>query len=544
MSAIFPRSQLETHRVENQPASRGDVDLWGDDLALREAMAREGGAGHEARLAAYGAEAGRVERREAGRAAEHNVPELRVFDRSGRRIDEVAYHPAYHELMQFGIEAGYAALPWTTPAGSGGHVAHAALVYMTTQIEAGICCPMTMTYAAVPALRATPEIAQVWEPRLLSGRYDPASRPAAEKAGAIIGMAMTEKQGGSDVRANTTRAKREGDHWRLTGHKWFCSAPMSDAFLTLAQTLDGLTCFLAPRWTPDGRRNTIQLMRLKDKLGNRANASAEIEYHGSFAWLLGEPGAGVRTIIEMVHHTRLDTAMAPAGLMRAALVEALWWCERRSAFGKRLIEHALMQSVLADLIVETEAAVALGLRVARAFDENDAAFARLAVALAKFRSNKICPTMIYEAMECLGGIGFIEEAPLAMLYREAPLNSIWEGSGNVICLDVLRSLAREPKARDALNAELESARNLDPVYAAGLDHTMKQWPGEVDEGEARWFVERMASLLAASVLLRGNAPAVAEAFVATRIAGDGGRGIGTLPQRVDRNAILARVGAH
>ena len=543
MSALFPRTDLPTHQVDNQPPARGDADLWADDTPLREAVARHGGAAHEARLARYGAEAGRVERREAGRAAERHVPELRVFDRSGRRIDEVDYHPAYHQLMQFGIQAGYAALPWTAVGEPGGHVAHAALVYLTTQLEPGICCPMTMTYAAVPALRVTPELASVWEPRLLSGRYDSRSRPADKKTGAIIGMAMTEKQGGSDVRANTTCAQRDGDHWRLRGHKWFCSAPMSDAFLTLAQAPGGLTCFLVPRWTPDEQRNPIHLMRLKDKLGNRANASAEIEYHDSFAWMLGPEGAGVRTIIEMVHHTRLDTAMAPAGLMRAALVEALWWCTQRSAFGKRLVEQPLMQSVLADLSLEAEAAVALGLRVARAFDEKDGPFARLAVALAKFRSNKLCPTVIYEAMECLGGMGFVEEAPLAMLYREAPLNSIWEGSGNVICLDVLRTFAREPAARDAMNDELDAARALNSAYAEALDDTRKRWPDAPPEAEARWFVERLATLLAASVLLRGNAPSVADAFVATRLANDGGRVFGALPGGIDRMGILGRLGA-
>ena len=536
-----PRTALETHEVENQPAERGDVDLWSTDRPLTEAVAREGGADRAADLAAFGAEAGRAERREEGRLANRYPPELRAFDRSGRRIDEVSFHPSYHAMLRLGISAGYPAIAWE--GGAGGHVAHAAMVYLMSQVEPGACCPMTMSYAAVPALRAAPEIAAAWEPKLLSRIYDPASRPLAEKAGATVGMAMTEKQGGSDVRANTTRALRDGDGYRLRGHKWFCSAPMSDGFLTLAQAEAGLTCFLVPRWTPDGARNPLALMRLKDKLGNRSNASAEIEYQDTFAWRLGEEGGGIRTIIEMVHHTRLDTAMAPAGLMRAALAEALWWCEGRRAFQRRLLDQPLMRSVLADLALEVEAAVALGFRVARAFDEGDRAFARLGVALAKFRSNKACPQVTYEAMECLGGAGYVEEGPMPLYYREAPLNSIWEGSGNVICLDILRSLAREPEARDRLLAELGSARSASSAYAAELDTTLRRWPGAVPEAEARWFAERLATLLAASVLLRGGDPVVAEGFVATRVAGGGGRVTGALPRDVDRDRILARLAA-
>ncbi len=351
---------------------------------------------------------------------------------------------------------------------------------------------------------------------------------------------MTEKQGGSDVRANTTRAERDGEGWRLFGHKWFCSAPMSDGFLTLAQAPGGLTCFLVPRWTPDGERNAIELLRLKDKLGNRANASAEIEYRGAWAEMLGEEGAGVRTIIEMVHHTRLDTAMAPAGLMRAALSEALWWCSERQAFGRRLIEQPLMASVLADLALEVEAALAAGLRVARAFDEGDRAFARVAVALAKFLNNKRAPQAVYEAMECLGGAGYVEEGPMPLLYREAPLNSIWEGSGNVICLDVLRSLARDSDARQRLAEELDAARGREPAYDAALDRLRATWPELPGESEARWYVERLATLLAAACLLDVAPGPVAEAQIATRVAGEGGRVAGALPARVDRATLIAR----
>jgi putative acyl-CoA dehydrogenase len=538
MTPLRPRTALGSHAVENQPAEQGDLDLWGGDLPLREAVARAGGAGHAGALADFGRSAGSAATRASGRQANRYPPELRAFDRGGRRIDVVEFHPAYHTLMAMGVAAGYPSVAWT--AAAAGHVAHAAMVYLLSQVEPGVCCPLTMTYAAVPALRVDRAVAAEWEPRLLSGRYDGADRPAAEKQGATVGMAMTEKQGGSDVRANRTRAEPDGDDWRLTGHKWFCSAPMSDAFLTLAQAPGGLTCFLAPRWTPDGERNSIQLMRLKEKLGNRANASAEIEYAGAWARRLGAEGDGVRTIIEMVHHTRLDTAMAPAGLMRAALSEALWWCANREVFGRRLIEQPLMESVLADLALEVEAAMALGLRVAQAFDEGDRAFARVAVALAKFLNNKRCPQAVYEAMECLGGAGYVEEGPQPLYYREAPLNSIWEGSGNVICLDVLRSLARDREARARIEAELDAGRGRDPGYDAGFAALARRWPGEVPEGEARLYVEQLATLLAAALLLSAEAGPVAEAYVASRVAGEGGRVAGALPARLDRRTLIAR----
>ncbi|HET9068721.1 MAG TPA: acyl-CoA dehydrogenase family protein [Amaricoccus sp.] len=538
MPAFRPTTELGTHAVENQPPERGDLDLWAGDLPLREAAARSGVAGHAATLAAFGRTAGSEAMRAAGRLANRNPPELRLFDRAGRRLDEVAFHPAYHELMAFGIGAGYPSIGWT--GGAGGHVAHAAMVYMLSQVEPGVCCPMTMTYAAVPALAADPALAAAWAPRVLAARYDPACRPAEEKAGATLGMAMTEKQGGSDVRANTTRAAPDGDGWRLTGHKWFCSAPMSDAFLTLAQAPAGLTCFLVPRWTPDGERNAIRLMRLKDKLGNRANASAEIEYQGAFARILGEPGQGVRTILEMVHHTRLDTALAPAGLMRAALSEALWWTSGRRAFQRRLIDQPLMASVLADLALEVESALTLGLRVARAFDEEDRAFARIAVALAKFLNNKRCPGAVYEAMECLGGMGYVEDGPLPLLYREAPLNSIWEGSGNVICLDVLRTLARDTAAREALEAELAAVRGRAPAYDRAMDDLAAAMAGEPAEAEARWLVERLATLLAAAVLLGETEGPAAEAYLATRVMGEAGRVAGAWPAHIDREGLIAR----
>ncbi|WP_286789725.1 acyl-CoA dehydrogenase family protein, partial [Thioclava sp. UBA3469] len=496
--------------------------------------------GQAERLAGYGAEMGRTEMREAGREANRHPPELVLFDAGGRRLDEVRFHPAYHRFMEAGVGAGYAALPWE--GAKGAHATHAAMVYLASQIEPGSCCPMTMTYAAVPALEATPEIAALWRPKLTARSYDPRVLPVGEKTGATLGMAMTEKQGGSDVRANTTRAERADGHWRLTGHKWFCSAPMSDGFLTLAQTEKGLSCFLVPRWL-EGERNAIRIQRLKDKLGNRSNASSEIEYEGAVAHLLGEEGRGVATIIEMVHHTRLDTALAPAGLMRAAISEAHHWATHRSAFQRRLIDQPLMRAVLADLTLDWEGALTLGMRVAEAFDSSrpeDRAFARIGVALAKYYGNKRCPVVTYEAMEVLGGIGYVEDTPMPMLYREAPLNGIWEGSGNVICLDILRTLAKEPLAAEMLRAELDAARGTDPRYDAALADHLARWPALPPEAEARWFAERLALLLTASLLIRNAPAAVSDAFVATRLAGEAGRTTGAMAGS-DVSAILGRI---
>ncbi|SFP08843.1 acyl-CoA dehydrogenase family protein [Tranquillimonas alkanivorans] len=526
-----PKADLPTHEVTNQPEPPRDLDLWTSDPVLRDHAT---GAGAEA-LAAHARTLGSAEVREAARDAERHPPELRLFDRGGRRMDEVAFHPGYHRLMELGLSAGYAAAPWD----GGSHVEHAALVYLHSQVEPGTCCPMTMTYAAVPALDADPELAAVWRPKLTARCHDSSVAPVTAKRAATLGMAMTEKQGGSDVRANTTRAEPADGAYRLTGHKWFCSAPMSDGFLTLAQAPGGLTCFLVPRWL-EGGRNAIHLMRLKDKLGNRANASAEIEYHGALAHRLGEEGQGVRTIIEMVHHTRLDTAMAPAGLMRAALAEAQRWTARRTAFQRKLIDQPLMRSVLADLALDWEGATALAFRVARAFDADERPFARIAVALAKFLNNKLCPGVTYEAMEALGGMGYVEDTPLPMLYREAPLNSIWEGSGNVICLDILRTLARDPEAAAALAADLDAARGVDRRFDAAVGDYRARWTGSPGEAEARLFAERSATLLTASVLLRTAPPAVADAYCATRLTGDRGRLAGSLPA-LDVTAILSRL---
>lgn len=529
---IRPTRELATHEVTNQPLQDAVSDPWAADPALRAHVEAQQGA--TARLATMGQEIAARDAWELGRAARRQPPEAVIFDRGGRRLDEVRFHPAYHELMRLGMEAGYAGAPWR----GGSHVTHAAMVYLMTQVEPGVCCPMTMTYAGVPALAAAG--AEDWARKLTVADYDPAIAPLGQKRAATLGMAMTEKQGGSDVRANTTRAEPADGAHRLTGHKWFCSAPMSDGFLTLAQAPGGLSCFLVPRWLEE-ERNGIRLQRLKDKLGNRANASAEIEYQGAIAYLLGEEGDGVRTIIRMVHHTRLDTAMAPAGLMRAALSEAHWWCENRTAFQKKLIDQPLMRQVLADLVLDWEGALALGLRMAAAFDDPaQAPFARIGVALAKYLSNKRCPTVVGEAMEVLGGMGYVEDTPMPMLYREAPLNGIWEGSGNVICLDILRTLARDGEAGAALREELAAAKGVAPAYDRALAAHEKAWPGVPSEAEARLYAERTGHLLAASVLLRTAPAAVGEGYVAARL-GERGLTPGAVAG-LDTAALLARLG--
>ena len=529
---IPARHSLTTHEVTNQPGTPRGGDPWAADATLRAHVAARGGDAEH--LARFGGTLSAAGARDLGERARRNKPEARIFDRHGRRLDEVRFDPAYHQLLDLALSQGYAALPWSGAAG--GHVTHAAMVHMQTGVEPGTCCPMTMTYAAAAALESYPD----WAAKLTTPAYDPAVAPLSAKRAATLGMAMTEKQGGSDVRANASSAEPTADGWRLTGHKWFCSAPMSDGFLTLARTQDGLGCFLVPRWLEDGTRNRIHLMRLKDKLGNHANASAEIEYHGAFALPVGEPGQGIKAILRMVHHTRLDTALAPAGLMREALSEAVWWCESRAAFQRRLIDQPLMRTVLADLALDWEGALALGLRVAAAFDDPDSApFARIGVALAKFLANKRCPVVVAEAMEVLGGMGYVEETPLPMLYREAPLNGIWEGSGNVICLDILRTLTRDAAARAALEAELEGARGNDRRYDHALSAFRDRWPGAVPEAEARAFAESLAHLATAAALFQAAPAAIAESYAATRLAPRG-----QVPGAVtglDTDALIGRI---
>ncbi|HKA16224.1 MAG TPA: isovaleryl-CoA dehydrogenase [Myxococcota bacterium] len=536
-----------THAVENQPPPFEDVNLFDADRALGEGLAREGGGWAEARVRAYGAVMGSAEVLALGRDANRHAPELTAFDRFGHRIDEVAFHPAWHALMALAMEHAVHALPWREPR-AGAQVARTAMHVILNQVEAGHACPITMTYACVPTLRAEKQVADEWEPRVLATRYDPRSRPAAEKTAATIGMGMTEKQGGSDVRANSTIAHAiSGDVYELVGHKWFYSAPMSDALLTLAKTRPDSppTCFLVPRWRPDGTRNPFEIQRLKDKLGNRSNASSEIEYRGTWARRVGPEDRGVRTILAMVHHTRLDCVSGSTGLMRMALAQALHHARHRSAFGRRLAEQPLMRNVLADLALEVEAATALALRLARAYDlapEDPAerAFARICAAVAKYWVCKRTPHAIGEALECLGGNGYVEEAMLARLYREAPLNAIWEGSGNVICLDVLRAIAREPDALPALLGEVGLARGGDRRLDGALQRLASDLSDPTDaELRARDLVERLAVALQASLLLRAAPTAVSDAFCASRLAG-GGRMFGTLPSRTDFAAILDR----
>lgn len=543
MAPVKPRAQLSTHEVTNQPPPFEDVNLFTSDQVFVEALTREGGAAHAAHVAAFGARAGSAEVMDWAVQANRNAPELRTFDRYGRRIDEVAFHPAYHKLMELGLSGGFSSIAWS--AAEGGHVAHAALLYVMAQTEAGVCCPMTMTYAVLPALAHAPAIEAAWRPRIVGGVYDPSSQPAAQKTGATLGMAMTEKQGGSDVRANATRAVREGDAYVLSGHKWFCSAPMCDAFLTLAYAEGGLSCFLVPRWRPDGERNAMQIMRLKDKLGDRANASSEIEYHGAYAQLIGEEGRGVRTIIEMVHHTRLDCTIAPAAYMRQALAAAMWHCEHRTAFQKKLIDQPIMARVLADLAIESEAASVLAFRIARSFDESKtsaaaALFSRIATPIGKYWLNKRVVNFVYEAMECHGGAGYVEESVMPRLYRQSPLNSIWEGSGNVICLDVMRALTREPECAQALIDELELARGQHASLDSAVDDVKSLLrPGAMAEPQARSAVEKMALALQASLLTRHTSAAVADAFIATRIL-RGHSVYGGFERALDVAPILAR----
>ncbi len=543
-----------THTVENQTPPLADVSLYAIDKPLIEGLAREGGGWGKADVAALGVRVGSSAYQEVIRKANATLPVLRTHDRFGNRIDEVEFADAWHELMTVAKGAGIHALPWAEPK-PGAHVVRAALHYVYGQGEQGPMCPIAMTFAAVPALRHQKDIADEWVPRLVDTHYDRRFIPAKKKTSALMGMAMTEKQGGSDVRANTTKATPlggggPGGEYELTGHKWFCSAPMCDAFLTLAHTEKGLSCFFVPRFLPDGTKNRFFIQRLKDKLGNKSNASSEIEYDRTWARMVGAEGRGVATIIDMVHHTRLECVIGSAAHMRAAFVQALHHVQHRRAFQRRLVEQPLMRALVADLAVECEAAAALVLRVARAFDEAQAgkngAFARIATPVAKYWICKRVSQTVLESLECLGGNGYVEEGPAARLYRDAPLNGIWEGSGNVICLDVLRALEREPESRDALMAELASAKGGDKRYDAlvsSLDADLGKRNGAgIAGGEmaARHLVERMAVALQASLLLRHAPDAVADVFGATRLAHAGGLAMGALPAGAPVDPVIER----
>ena len=544
-------SSFATHEVRNQVPPLEGRNLYLDHAALVEGLQREGGGWAHDRAAEVGAFWG-GEPMAWGFEANDNPPKLLTHDRYGNRLDAVEFHPAWHRLMARGVQDEMHALPWNDPR-PGAHVARAAIYVSGTQAEAGFGCPITMTFAAVPALQATPSVAEEWIPRLTATGYDGALKPATEKPGAICGMAMTEKQGGSDVRANTTTATAlngggPGAEYELVGHKWFCSAPMSDLFLVLAQTDDGLSCFAVPRFLPDGTKNEgFQLQRLKDKLGNRSNASSEVEFKGAWGRMVGEPGRGVPTIIEMVGHTRLDCVIGAAGGMRAAVALAMWHAQHRAAFGRTLIDQPLMRNVLADLAVESEAATVLMLRLCRAYDEAQGGderaqhLKRLATAIAKYHVCKRVPNHAFEALECLGGNGYVEASGMPRLYREAPLCSIWEGSGNVMALDVLRALTRAPEALDAYFGELDLATGHDTRYDAFVQTVRSEFDHPDDlELRARRVVERLAIALQAALLLQHAPAPVADAFVATRLAGDGGLHYGTLPAGTDFAAIIDR----
>nr|WP_040772824.1 acyl-CoA dehydrogenase family protein [Rhodococcus rhodnii] len=546
-----------THDVLNQSAPRVDVDEYALNPVLREAVERHDGAWGHGELSEIGALVGTAQFQHDADLANVVTPELHAFDRWGNRIDEVEYHPAYHRIMAAAIGHGAHTRSWADPR-PGSNVVRAAAFMMFGQVEAGHACPVSMTHAVIPSLELQPDVAARWVPRALSRTYEP-DLGTPDKPSAIFGMSMTEKQGGSDVRANTTVAVPAGrggpgQDYLLTGHKWFCSAPMSDAFLVLAQATgaagEGLSCFLVPRVLPDGTRNVFRIQRLKDKLGNKSNASSEIELDGTVATMVGEPGRGVRTIIEMVARTRLDCILGSAAGMRQSIAEAVWHARHRSAFGGVLVDQPAMTGVLADLALESEAATVTAIRLARAHDEDasdqDKAFRRLATAVAKYWICKRGPHHAYEALECLGGNGYTEAFPLARRYREQPVMAVWEGSGNVIALDVLRAMVREPESVAAFDAEVDLARGSNATLDAHLD-AVRRLLGEVAtldaagaQARARVVVEAMALALEASLLVRYSPAAVSDAFVAARLGPDRGVEYGALPTGLDLGAVLAR----
>lgn len=546
-------SRFSTHEVTNQPTPLAPYDVYATDRALQEGLIREGGGFAAQEVAKLGPVAG-GELMALGFSANEQRPRFRPFDPYGHRIDEVEFHPAYHRIMEIAIAHGVPSFAWRHENTPGAHVARAALMYLSAQPEQGHQCPLTMTYAAIPTLRHNPQLAAAWIPRALSTSYDPRFIPARDKRGATLGMGMTEKQGGSDVRANATRATKLDDNGlvELVGHKWFFSAPMCDAFLVLAQEQEGLSCFLLERFLPDGTRNAVRIQRLKDKLGDWSNASSEVEFQGALATRVGEPGRGISNILEMVALTRLDCVIGSAAVMRQALVQAIHHARQRSAFGKPLIAQPLMQNVLADLALESEAALALALRVARAVDADqraavsgettsESALARVATAIAKYWVCKRCPPFVNEAQECLGGAGYVEESILPRLYRQAPLNSIWEGSGNIQCLDVLRAMRRDPGTREALLAELAAARGGHPAFDAAHDQLTRELDARdpLEQGARAW-VERVALLLQASLLLRSAPNALSELFCVSRLAGAHGLAFGTLPASTAFEPVLER----
>ncbi len=543
------RFLAETHEVTNVGRDLHDYNLYATDAALREAVAREGAAWAEADLQTCGERYGTAEYLELGNLANRFQPELDTHDRFGNRIDMVRFHPAYHALMKTAIEAGLHSSPWTDP-GPGAHVARAAKYYLHSQVEAGHGCPITMTFAVVPALRMQAELAAKWEPLITARTYDPRNVPADRKTGITVGMAMTEKQGGSDVRTNTTRAypveaSGPGQAYELVGHKYFVSAPMCDAFLVLAQAPGGLSCFLLPRWRPDGTKNPLQVLRLKRKMGNASNASSETELRGALAWMVGEEGRGVRTIIEMVAMTRFDCMIGSTAGQRMALSQAIHHCGVRRAFGSLLIDKPLMRNVLADLALEHEGSLALTMRMARALDnrddEHEDLLVRLAVPVGKYWICKRTPAHAYEALECIGGSGVMEDCMMPRLFRESPVNAVWEGSGNVQCLDVLRAMQKSPAAVDAFFAELAKARGASAAFDAQVVALREDLNDPADlEYRAREITDRMALALQAALLVQHAPGEVGDAFCRSRLASAGHRNFGALPRGVDCAALIAR----
>ena len=548
---IGPRvGRHETHDVWNQAPPLEDWDPFLTDVALQEALDREGGGWARDRILRHSAQAGSTEIVTWGFQADQNPPKLSTHDRTGRRVDEVIFHPAWHALMHWSMASEAHALPWTTP-GPGAWVARSALFMLSAMADAGHCCPLSMATACVPALQGAPALAAQWVPRVISATYDSRVIAPSQKSSALIGMAMTEKQGGSDLRANTTQAvpverRADGQPYSITGHKWFCSAPMCDAFLILAQTPAGLSCFLLPRLLPDGTRNGLYFQRLKDKLGNRSNATAEVEFDHALAWLVGDEGRGVPAIIEMVNHTRLDCALISAAMMRLAVAHVIHHARHRTAFGRPLLDHAQMQNVVADLALESEAATALLMRLAGSYDRrresaSEERLSRVVTSAAKYWICKRAPAHLAEAMECMGGNGFTEELVFPRLYREAPLNSIWEGSGNVICLDVQRALRKTPETVASLVDELRLAQGGDARLDAALRALETDLHEDIAEpGDGRRITERVAVVLQASLLVRHAPTPIADAFVASRIAGEHGMCFGTLPKHTDCRAITDR----
>jgi putative acyl-CoA dehydrogenase len=552
MTQQYPKADqfmANTHEVENQPQPLENYNLYLADTALQSAVEREGASWAFSDLIAFGELAGQRESIERGFQANKYQPELRTHDRYGHRIDQVDFHPSYHQLMTTAIEHGLHASPWSDPK-PGAHVARAAKYYLHTQVEAAHGCPITMTFAAIPALRHQPNLLREWAPKIMARTYDPSNRPHTEKSAVTIGMAMTEKQGGSDVRRNTTRAypigqTGPGEAYELVGHKWFVSAPMCDAFLVLAQTDNGLSCFLVPRWRPDGSKNPLQIQQLKQKMGNAANASSETELRGALGWMVGEEGRGVRTIIEMVATTRYDCMIGSSSGMRQAAAQAIHHASNREAFGARLSEQPLMQNLLADLALESEAAMTYTMRIARAMDnqdnEHEKLLSRIATPIGKYWICKRTPNHAYEAMEVIGGSGVMENHIMPRLFRESPVNAIWEGSGNVQCLDILRAIEKQPDVLDAYFMELQKAQGANRHFDTFLNDIKSEFTDtNTLQYRGRIIADKMALGLQAALLLQHSTSDVADAFCLSRLASNGGSNYGTMPTGVNCAAIVER----